>query len=219
MTKEEQETENRQSEEDREKPSGQQKTGSFQSQQGGAGKTQSGWQQSKDSSGSSGKESQKGSQGEGGQKGQGGQKGGQGKSDQQSQDDQKRSGGTKSLGLPEWVSFGVGLAVVLFVLALLTYLHLTGETGRPQIAVTPKVDLVSLERGLYYLPVDVANTGGQTAEDVQIQISLDTGQSNPETITYQIRFLPPNEVDRTLLVFHTNPAEGQLTYLASFSNP
>ena len=159
----------------------------------------------------------------GGQQGKGG-----GSQNQQTEGKQQQSQGSsgkgestsqqKKIGLPEWISFGIGLAIVLATLALYIYVHYQGKMGPPQLDVKPHLDAVYTAGGSYYLPIDVSNTGGSTAQDVNVQVELNYGGGS-ETISYSTLFLPPQNSQQATLVFHHDPRQGKLSYIASFLKP
>ena len=128
----------------------------------------------------------------------------------------------EQIGLPEWVSFGIGLTIVLITTALLIYLHVTREDSPPLIVVEP-VNAAPGETetmtGMYALPVFVENTGGQTAEDVLVQLTLETGQGEKETVSFTLRFLSPRERQIVTVQFQNDPAGGTLSHVLSFLTP
>ena len=142
-----------------------------------------------------------------------------GQKSQQKQGQQKQSQQKKDVGWPEWITFAVGLVIVLGVIGLQIYLHVEGETGPPRIVVQPDLAALYQEGNDYYLPVKITNEGGSTAEDVNVQISLENISGKAETISLLVDFLSPEEVSQPVVVFKTNPSQGDLTYLVTFKNP
>lgn len=122
-------------------------------------------------------------------------------------------------GLPEWITFGVGLLIVVGTLLLMTYLHFTSESGPPEIQVSALTNQVPRRAAGYYLPVEVTNTGGETAEDVSVQLTLVPPEGSPESKTFAIRFLSPRETEKSTVIFQTDPTKGTIEYTVSFSNP
>ena len=125
----------------------------------------------------------------------------------------------ESGGLPEWITFFAGLIVVLLTTILLTYLHFAGDQGPPEIRIEPLVDEVRAAEEGYYLPVAVHNAGGETAEDVQVEVTLDLPDGAPETITFTLRFLLPSETGEVTLLFSGDPRAGEITSTVSFKVP
>ena len=191
---------------------GQQQGGS---QQGG-GQQQQG-KQSKVGDDSSTQDKQGGGQQQ--KKGGGGQQAGkqQGGGSQKKQQQQKE----EQIGLPEWVTFAIGLTIVLGIAILYTVLHFSNSNTAPVIEVRPQLDRVYTRAGRYYLPVYVENTGGHTAEDVTINLSLSGADGQPETesVTANVRFMPPRETSTVLITFDYDPRTGSVQYRVSFKEP
>ncbi len=139
----------------------------------------------------------------------------QGQNSNQDQEQQQQ----QALGLPEWITFGVGLAIVLGIIVFLTYLHVTGPKGPPRIQVIMHTEQVTHQTEGYYLPIEVRNSGGKTAEDVNVAVTLQTDQGQPETISYNIHFLPSDENKKATFLFQKDPTHGELSYLVNFKNP
>ncbi|MDQ4078483.1 MAG: hypothetical protein M3220_19840 [Chloroflexota bacterium] len=137
----------------------------------------------------------------------------QGKSQQKNQQEQQ---GTP---LAEWIVFGISLTLLVTLIITLSYLHVTGESGPPEIRVLPLVQEVARHEAGYYLPVEVVNVGGETAENVSVSLTLRPPQGQAESKTYSIHFLSPRETDRSTVIFQSDPSQGTLHYTLSFSNP
>lgn len=142
------------------------------------------------------------------------QKGGQEQQKQQDQQEQKK----QEVGWPEWITFGISLVIVLGFVGLQLYLHWQGEEGPPRIFV--EADLSGLDQvgSDYYLPVEVTNEGGSTAEDVNVQLTLQGGEGNSETASFVIQFLAPEETVEQIVVFKSDPQQGELSYSVSFKD-
>lgn len=102
----------------------------------------------------------------------------------------------------EWIVFVISLALILFTLGYLVYDGATlGETppnielqlGQPQ----PQSDR-------FIVPVTAMNRGDETAETVQIEVTLNSG-SKEETAEFEIAFLPRHSTRRGWVTFQTDP--------------
>jgi uncharacterized protein (TIGR02588 family) len=71
----------------------------------------------------------------------------------------------------------------------------------------------------YYLSLDITNNGDRTAENVEVMLTLDTGEGDPETMQFQVQFLDGGETENQTVIFKNNPAQGELTHTASFHVP
>lgn len=148
------------------------------------------------------------------QKQKGNQQGGQ-QSSQGSQGGQDSQG----TGVPEWVTFFLGLAVILAITGLLTYFHFTSEKGPPEIRVIPLTAAVRQGPAGYFLPIDVRNDGGETAADVLVQMTLEPPEGKPETVTFTMRFLAGGKTEQATVLFDTDPEAGRLSSTVSFQDP
>lgn len=113
--------------------------------------------------------------------------------------------------IAEWITVGVSVAILAGIIGLVSYLHFTGEDAPPDIVVEAHLDRVHEGDGGWYVPVTVRNAGGTTVEDVQVSGELDTGEEEPETADFTIRFLVGGEKAEAAFVFETDPASGELT--------
>lgn len=158
-----------------------------------------------------------------------GQNDGQGErsANEQEQEEQQDGGGEQEAqqesqngnGLPEWITFFVGLAIVLLTMGTLTYLHFTNERTPPEIQVIPRTESVRQTPTGFYLPVELRNLGGETAEDVGVDLTLTPPEGEPISRGFTIRFLASRESDTATVVFPIDPREGTLEHTISFFDP
>lgn len=130
-----------------------------------------------------------------------------------------QQGDRKERTTAEWVSLLVSVAIVLVLVGGLVYQVFARGNRPPSIEVKPLIQEVRQVGDSYYLPLDITNTGDRTAEDIEIMLSLDSGQGDPETMQFQVQFLDGGETENQTVVFQNNPAEGELTHTASFHVP
>ena len=72
----------------------------------------------------------------------------------------------------------------------------------------------------YYLPVEVTNRGGRTAEEVVVQAELVGSDGSAEESEFTLDFLAGGETREGTAVFATDPSTGELTIdVASFQSP
>lgn len=119
----------------------------------------------------------------------------------------------------EWVSLFVSLALVLALVGGLVYQIFARGSRPPIIEVKPLMEEVRQEGDSYYLSLDITNNGDRTAENVEVMLSLDTGEGDPETMQFQVQFLDGGETENQTVIFRNNPTEGELTHTASFHVP
>lgn len=119
----------------------------------------------------------------------------------------------------EWVSLFVSVAIVLALVGGLVYQIFARGNRPPVIEVKPLMEELRREGDSYYLSLDITNNGDRTAENVEVMVTLDTGEGEPETMQFQVQFLGGGETENQTVVFQNNPAEGELTHTASFHVP
>ena len=111
----------------------------------------------------------------------------------------------------ELVTFAISALIVLAVVGLTTYLHLTGGNGPAVIDVQPDVEGVYRGGERFYVPVRIANTGQTTAEDVRVTVALADPQGRQESTGLELRFLPAGATGRGVISFKSDPRLGRLS--------
>ena len=119
----------------------------------------------------------------------------------------------------EWVALAVSVLIVLGLAGLVIYQEVVRGTEPPVIEVQPKLEEVRQEGGAYYVPINIANKGEVTAEDIEVQMSLEIEGEEPEMIAFAVKFLAGGETEEQTVVFQNDPAEGKLTHLVAFTTP
>jgi uncharacterized protein (TIGR02588 family) len=129
----------------------------------------------------------------------------------------QESRGQRGRSVAEWTTLIIGAALILALVGLVTYLYVSGDNRPPVVEATPLDREIRREEGAYYVPIEVTNQGGRTAEDVVIQAELSTGAGAPEVTEFTIDFLAGGETAAGTVVFFTDPSAGELTVgVASF---
>ena len=129
------------------------------------------------------------------------------------QESRERSGRS----VAEWTTLVIGAVLILALVGLVTYLYVSGENRPPVVEATSLDREIRREESAYYVPIEVTNQGGETAEDVVIQAELSTGEGAPEVTEFAIDFLAGGETAEGTVVFSTDPSAGELTVgVASF---
>jgi uncharacterized protein (TIGR02588 family) len=103
----------------------------------------------------------------------------------------------------EWVIFIIGLALVISSLGYLIYDAANANETPPQIEF--KLGTPQLQSQHFIVPISVTNQGGQTAEDVQIEVVLENGGKEEERAELQIPFLPRSATQEGWVTFQTDP--------------
>jgi uncharacterized protein (TIGR02588 family) len=110
----------------------------------------------------------------------------------------------------EWVTFGIASLIVATLSALVIYLWVTKQDNPPELSVTQHEDIRAVN-GQFYVPFQIKNQGGETAESIQVTAELRVNGKVEETGEQQIDFLSSQEVEEGAFVFSQNPAQGELS--------
>ena len=106
----------------------------------------------------------------------------------------------------EWSVFGISLVLIATVVGLLLYEHFTTGRGPADLAVTLGEAVAST--GGYAVPVDVRNSGGTSAEDVQVSVSLRGAAAEAAGVT--LPYVPYRSQRRAWVMFDRDPSAGTL---------
>ena len=118
----------------------------------------------------------------------------------------------------EKVSFIASLSIVSTIVILVCYAWITGDTNPPTLIITTS-QTRQVDRQ-YYVPFTVSNTGGETANSVEVVAQLFTDIKTTETGRQQIDFLSRKEERSGEFIFSRDPQQGKLTVrVASYKQP
>lgn len=120
----------------------------------------------------------------------------------------------------EWITFGIASCILVSVVGLVLYAWWgTNYQNPPEVAVMESGDVREAE-GSYYVPFEVTNAGGGTAESVQVIAELEVNGEVIESAEQQIDFLSGGETEEGAFVFSQDPQSGELTLrVASYKLP
>ena len=82
--------------------------------------------------------------------------------------------------VPEVVTLAISIAVVAALVAGVVYVQIGGGDQLPAIEARASLDDVRAEGGRFYLPVEIENTGDQTAEAVLVVVVQRVGDQDVE---------------------------------------
>lgn len=138
---------------------------------------------------------------------------------EQQSDSANRKEQRPSRTLAEWVTFGMASLVVSAIAGLVIFNWAT-ERDRPPAITIQRPEGIRQENGQFYVPFEIANTGGETAESVQIIAELEIDGKVKESGDVEIDFLASGERSKGAFVFRQNPNQGQLTLrVGSYKEP
>ncbi|MDY7002420.1 MAG: TIGR02588 family protein [Cyanobacteriota bacterium] len=125
----------------------------------------------------------------------------------------------KSRSIAEWISLSVAILIVIIILSLILYSWHTQENKPPIFSV--KIENEVREVGQeFYVPFIVKNTGGETAQSVQVVGQLKMQDEMQEIGEQYIDFLSGGAAIKGVFVFSHHPKEGKLTIrVASYKLP
>ena len=118
----------------------------------------------------------------------------------------------------EWVTFGVAALILVTIASLVIYDWIATPPSPPIISLAQSGEIREVD-GQFYVPFTIKNTGGDTAESVQVLAELRIGDE-VEMGEQQIDFLAGDEMAEGAFVFSRNPQEGELVLrVASYKMP
>ncbi|MEG4216847.1 TIGR02588 family protein [Microcoleus sp. Pol14C6] len=114
----------------------------------------------------------------------------------------------------EWATFVIACLILFTITGLVLYNWVTKKQEPPIISVTRNTPIRE-NQGQFYVPFTVTNTGGETAESVQIIAELRVNGEVLESGDQQIDFLSSGETQQGAFIFSRNPSQGQLIVRSS----
>ncbi|WP_017314591.1 TIGR02588 family protein [Mastigocladopsis repens] len=114
----------------------------------------------------------------------------------------------------EWVTLSAASFILAVVVSLVGYTWVNEKDQPPILSVSNKQAIREVD-GQFYVPFEVANSGGETAESIQIMAELQINGKVEETGDMQIDFLSGGEKEKGAFVFRQDPRKGQLTIRVS----
>ncbi|MBD2578125.1 TIGR02588 family protein [Oscillatoria sp. FACHB-1406] len=109
----------------------------------------------------------------------------------------------------EWVSFSIALAILTTIVGLVLYRWASAQDQPPILSVTTNQEISQVE-SQFYVPFTLKNTGGETAESVEVTAQLIIDGKVEEEGTQNIDFLSGGEEESGAFIFSRNPKDGKL---------
>lgn len=110
----------------------------------------------------------------------------------------------------EWTTFGIASLILAAIGGLVIYSWST-ESDRPPVLVLNRTNEVREADGQYYVPFEITNNGGETAESVQVIAEMQINGQTQSVGDQQIDFLSGGETEEGAFVFQQDPRQGKLT--------
>ncbi|MEX2336654.1 MAG: hypothetical protein WD555_05230 [Fulvivirga sp.] len=135
------------------------------------------------------------------------------------ENDEKEEGNNGKKNILEWTIFGISLLLVIAVLCFLVYKTVTHQSSPPDVLVTftPSPS----ENTPYRYHLTIQNIGGETAEDVLIELVLRERGQAIEKSEVQLPFVPQGSKIESWVNFINDPAlaDSVLAKVVSFKRP
>jgi uncharacterized protein (TIGR02588 family) len=109
----------------------------------------------------------------------------------------------------EWTVFAIGLVLVLATLGFLVRESIVDAGGPPEVVA--RLGEARPSASGYLIPVEVANIGQSTAEDVLVPIFLELPGGKREEAELNIAFLPRDSKRDGWVSFRGDPRRGKLS--------
>lgn len=120
----------------------------------------------------------------------------------------------------EWISFTIASIILAVILGLVGYLWASKREQKPPEVKVSGGEMVREAAGQFYVPFEVTNTGGETAESVQVKAELSINGAVAESGEVEVDFLSSRETESGAFVFSQNPRRGKLVLrVASYKSP
>lgn len=103
----------------------------------------------------------------------------------------------------EWLVFAASLVLVLTTLGYLVYDGATFGNTPPSIEF--QLGQPQPRKNHFMVPVSAINRGDETAEGVQIEVTLESGGKEQESASFEIAFLPRHSTRKGWVTFKTDP--------------
>lgn len=110
----------------------------------------------------------------------------------------------------ERITLAIGIALILGLMALVTYLTFAGGDDPPSIAATPLIEEMRSDGATFYVPIEIVNHGDRPAQDAIVRAALATGGDTAEEAEITVDFLAAGETSEGVAVFSHDPTVGQL---------
>lgn len=126
---------------------------------------------------------------------------------------------TTARSTAEKISFGLASLVVAAIAGLVIFSWAT-ERDRPPVLTLQQSGNIRHTNRQFYVPFELSNIGGETAESVQVSAELKVNGEVKETGNVEIDFLARDEKAEGAFVFHQNPEKGELVIrVSSYKKP
>ncbi len=122
--------------------------------------------------------------------------------------------------LAEWITFSIASLILVVIVGLVIYICTDEQNQQPPKITAFDDGKIRESSGQFYVPFSVTNTGGGTAESVQIIAELQVNGEVEQSSEQQIDFLSSGETEEGAFIFNRDPRQGKLMIrVASYKLP
>ena len=122
--------------------------------------------------------------------------------------------------IAEWTSFAIASAILAAIVGAVGWMWLNEARQQPPEIAVERSGEVRSASGQFYVPFSVTNSGGGTAESVQVIGDLVVNGEVQESGEQQIDFLSGGETEEGAFVFSKNPQNSEIVLrIASYKLP
>jgi uncharacterized protein (TIGR02588 family) len=111
----------------------------------------------------------------------------------------------------EWIVFAVSLALVAGTVGFLAWDAAQAGGEDSPAALSIELGRPEPRGGVWAVPVTVHNRGGETAEGVNVEVTLETPGAEPETAAFEAAFVPRRSKREGWVTFRSDPSRGRLS--------
>jgi uncharacterized protein (TIGR02588 family) len=119
----------------------------------------------------------------------------------------------------EWISLAIAATLLMGSISLVGYLWGSEEQREPPILNVTPLEMRQ-SAGEFYVPFEIINTGGETAESVQVTAELQINGRTVESGEQILEFLSSQEKVEGTFIFTRDPQQGEVIIrIASYQKP
>lgn len=122
-----------------------------------------------------------------------------------------RASGKKRQGhsAAEWITLILSSLLIAGVTGAVAYFTITRGDAPPSFAAVPQPAETRGDPGIFYVPVQVTNTGDEAAQEIQVRVELQSWEQT-ETAVFTIDLLAASESEEGTAVFRSDPSQGEV---------
>ena len=137
-------------------------------------------------------------------------------SDTRKQEDEPSGKQRQGHSAAEWITLILSSLLIAGVAGAVVYFTITHGDAPSSFTTEPQPAETRGDPGIFYVPVQVTNTGDEPAQEIQVRVELQSGDQT-ETAVFTIDLLAAGESEEGTAVFRSDPSQGEIqTVVESF---